>query len=434
MCVAGTFLRLSQSDRVVIPVIMETCQIEANRKQDTVEKALRAHDRVARAENQRQLRKGDATSVGGYNADYHSHNLVRGMTFGDGCRCCYDPNGDGGEYELLTKAKQARADAAADTNYHALDNPIEEDEKEFRTSDDDDNSSDSDDEFDYLLDEVASPAGDAASSLGDYAHLQSLRRAELEQQAEHLEVARQHGYGVHRQMHAQRCFAAVGCGVAPSQDRFLPRCACLHLYDAHSPLSVSLDLCLEDMAARYPGTKFARGLGTACLLFANDGGSGIESDRAEWKKKGNGCLPMILALREGRVVSHSSGLRDLQYAGEVEPRAVEQWLDRAGVLLTTPPPRDLLCKIPPEVEMLVQSMRKMSGPGSRSNDGGGFGGMMNLMKGASGQKQGQEDIEEEDRYDCGVSGCSKSFYHEHVGVANEVHGGLLVSESQVESS
>merc|ERR1712194_566298 len=121
------------------------------------------------------------------------------------------------------------------------------------------------------------------------------------------------------------------------------------------------------------------------------------------------CLPMILALREGRVVSHSSGLRDLQYAGEVEPRAVEQWLDRAGVLLTTPPPQDLLCKIRPEEEMLLQSMRKLSGLGSRTNYSGGFGGMMKFMKEESGQKKDQEDIEEENRYDCGVAGCSKYF-------------------------
>jgi hypothetical protein len=38
---------------------------------------------------------------------------------------------------------------------------------------------------------------------------------------------------------------------------------------------------------------------------------------------------------------------------------------------------------------------------------------------------------DEERYDCGVPGCSKSFHHEHVGVKNDAQTGLLVSEDQV---
>ena len=45
----------------------------------------------------------------------------------------------------------------------------------------------------------------------------------------------------------------------------------------------------------------------------------------------------------------------------------------------------------------------------------------------------EEDLEEE-RYDCGVAGCNKGFFHEHVGVKTEAQDGLLVSESQVASS
>ena len=81
----------------------------------------------------------------------------------------------------------------------------------------------------------------------------------------------------------------------------------MHLYVAYSPLSVSLDLCLEDMASRYPGTKFLRGLGVTSLLFAEgDGGD------QKWKK---GDLPMVVALKEGRVVAFSSGLHHSLHKG-----------------------------------------------------------------------------------------------------------------------
>jgi len=81
--------------------------------------------------------------------------------------------------------------------------------------------------------------------------------------------------------------------------------------------------------------------------------------------------------------------------------------------------------------MLLENMRKLNGLGSKNKrGGGGFGGMMRYMDGHK-----HEDIEEEEQYyDCGMKGCCKSFYHEHVGVKNEAQDGLLVSESQVVSS
>merc|ERR1719223_2154632 len=98
--------------------------------------------------------------------------------------------------------------------------------------------------------------------------------------AEHYEVARYHGYGVHRQMHPTRVFAAAGYGADLVRDRVCPRGSVLHLYDAHSPLSVSLDFCLEEMATRFAGTKFVRGLGVTSMPYADDDGG----DAVEWKK------------------------------------------------------------------------------------------------------------------------------------------------------
>ena len=192
----------------------------------------------------------------------------------------------------------------------------------------------------------------------------------------------------------------------------------MHLYVAYSPLSVSLDLCLEDMASRYPGTKFLRGLGVTSLLFAEgDGGD------QKWKK---GDLPMVVSLKEGRVVAFSSGLRDFYNAGgdqhneRVEPRAVEQWLEHAGVLFDTPPQMDAVCRIRPEEEMLLENLMKLNMQGG-------------LINAEAPTRSRVEDMEEQ-RYDCGVNGCNKSFFHEHVGVRNEAQDGLLVSESQVASS
>ena len=288
-------------------------------------------------------------------------------------------------------------------------NIVEGEEADGNNHDDESNKSSGgsseDDEFDYLLDE------DVPGNSSGYDDLQAQRRAELENLARHAEVARFHGYGVHRQMHPQRAFAAVGYGADQVRDRICPRGAVLHLYDAFSPLSVSLDLCLEGMANRYPGTKFVRSVGITSLLYVEDGGN------AEWKR---GNLPMLLALRDGKVVGWSSGLRDFYRDGsvEVEFKVVEQWLDNVNVLQNNAPPMDTLCKIRPEEEALLENMRKLNGLG---------------QNGGMGRPNRQEDIEDE-RYDCGISGCNKSFYHEHVGVKNEAQDGLLVSESQVASS
>lgn len=384
---------------------------------------------MARAERQRLPQPGGATSVGGYNTEYNAFNLVHGMTFGAGCRCCYDPNADGGEYDLLTAARRARGDAVAAADYEnaAANAEAEEEEQEVRRGEDSEDSSDSDDEFDYLLDEGL--PGDGGAEPGRCDPLQSERRAELERRARHGEVARHHGYGVHRQMHPRRAFAAVGPGNDLSRDRVRPRGAVLHLYDPHSALSASLDLCLEALAGRHSGTKFVRSVGAETLLHANEGMGGTATG-ADWQRKGRDGLPLLLALREGSVVAHSAGLREVQYGGEVEPRAVEQWLERAGVLLTAPPPWDSLCRIRPEEDMLLQSMRRPAG-GERGG-GGGFGGMMRHMTGDTGRMHEGEEIEEDaDHYACGVAGCCKSFFHEHVGVANEAQDGLLVSEAQV---
>ena len=367
---------------------------------------MRANDRIAKAENDRRRQQPQQQTSGGYTHYYNAFNLLNNLQFsdgGDGCRCCYDPNSDGGEYEALAKAKQDRIFEGAAANDDAqIEREDERQQKEESDSDSDDS------EFDYLLDEdIPIGGGEYSAISSNLSDLQSHRRAELESIARQFEIANYHGYGVHRQMSPQRLFSAAGYGTHSKRDVICPKGSILHLYDAYSPLSVSLDLCLEQMATKYPGSKFLRGIGIASIHYADD--------NEPWKK--DNYLPMLLAIRDGKVVAWSSGLRDFSCHGddEVESRAVEQFLDNAGVLYTSLPSVDTLCNIRPEEEMLLENMRKLNALGLRSELG----------------RKDDEDIAEEQRYECGVSGCCKSFFHEHVGVKNEAQDGLLVSESDV---
>jgi hypothetical protein len=333
---------------------------------------------------------------------YKTFNLLNGLSFGSGCRCCYDPNGDGGEYELLAAARKGREDGKQiDGNAcEAGNNEGDEVNNNLQKSESINSNSDSDDEFDYLLDEDIETTSEH--------DLQAQRRAELENMARQYEILRYHGYGVHRQMHPQRLFPSVGYH-SNDRDRYVPLGAVVHLYDAFSPISVSLDFCLEDIASRYPGSKFVRGLGVSSIVFAED-----SDDSHKWK---NGKLPMLLAIKSGKVVAFSSGLRDFcnaRQSDEVEPRMVEQWLDHAGVLIDVPPPVDAVCRIRPEEDMLMENMRQLRSLGKEHDE--------------------MDDRVKQNRYDCGVDGCNKTFFHEHVGVKNEAQDGVLVSESQVISS
>ena len=159
---------------------------------------MRAHDRVAQAEARRQ----QPVSQTGYT--YKTFNLINNMSFGSGCRCSYDPNIDGGDYELLAAAKREKSERndAGDGVHDSNATEMKDEGATNRESDD----SDSDDEFDYLLDEEIETAPENG--------LQAQRRAELEYMARQYEVLRYHGYGVHRQMHPQRVFRshAKVCG------------------------------------------------------------------------------------------------------------------------------------------------------------------------------------------------------------------------------
>lgn len=279
-----------------------THHLESNRKRGAVETALRSHDRIALIEDQR--RRVGGGGCGGFYRPYHNaFNLLPNVNFdGDGCRCCYDPNGDGGEYNLLARAREDGTSGRRDDVGATWDEDEGEEKKRRDGTDDSD-----DGEFDYLLDEDDGPTNDAYDDDGPMAR----RRAELENVVRRLEAARCHRYGVHRQMSPSRVFAAAGHHRLGCCDdvRPPPRGSALHLFDPYSSLSSSLDLCMEDVARRYPGTKFVRGHGVASIAHAPAGGGGGGGEDDGWKRAD---LPMLLALRDGAIVAWSSGLRDFR--------------------------------------------------------------------------------------------------------------------------
>ena len=155
------------------------------------------------------------------------------------------------------------------------------------------------------------------------------------------------------------------------------------------------------LAGENPGTIFLRSNGRTTLTFdatiANKKFPQLKMDH----------MPALLAIRDGVVVHMSSPkLREfvLEEDGPVDDRAVENWLHHSGVLLSQPPRMEELCYIRPEEDALMDYLATQKLP---------------------------EVLVEEERYDCGLEGCSKSFPHEHVGIKTSEQDGLVVKEETV---
>lgn len=303
------------------PTLESCCQreIESNRKGNALVATLAKHDVIAARERQRR-------------------NLITP----DDCRCCFDPNQDGGEYRALIELKHQLPKT------DGIDNDKKEDVEDESEED----------EFDYLLEDCELPEDE-------------WRRAQLEWNMLQNEIRRFHGYGSVRQMHPLR---VVGAALRT------PACV-LHLFDADSRASASLDLYFErTLAPKTMGTLFLRSDGRSTLIMNPTYFKEIEP---------NHSLPMLIALKNGAIVNQNLQLQDLtDDNGCIVESAVETWLDRCNVLRQTPLADEDLCRIRPEEQALADSMAP--------------------------------------RFDCGVQGCYKTFPHKHVGISSH-----LVSEEDV---
>ena len=341
------------------PTLDSCCQreVESNRKYNALSSSLKRHDVTLLAERRRR-------------------HLLHNLEFGSGCRCSYDPNADGGAYPSLVKLREESTDAASEKEN---DEPDEDTDKLRKDSD----SNDSDDEFDYLLDDDLPIDSD----------LEERRRAELEFIMLSQEMALHHGYGAHRQMHPNRALKAAGLGVA----RDPAPAVVLHLYE-DSRVSATLDLYLEQLALECKGTKFIRSGGRSTLLM-----EAALAAKTLPGLKPDVDLPVLIAIRHGDVVATSVRLQGLVDDDGIVPHAVRAWLDHANVLLRTPPAFDMLCRIRPEEDALLDNMRA-----------------------------GKQEMAP--RYDCGIPTCYKPFHHEHVGISTNTQDGFLVPEEKIVGS
>mmetsp|Transcript_30175 Transcript_30175/g.46173 ORF Transcript_30175/g.46173 Transcript_30175/m.46173 type:complete len:256 (+) Transcript_30175:78-845(+) len=244
----GGPIRSDRADLSGIDPTLESCcqrEIESNRKLDAVETTLRRHDRIALAERRRR-------------------NVIDDLKFGSGCRCCYDPNMDGGEYIALIEMKASVGTLSEQVCNEAQLNL--KTEQESNESDSDDDS-----EFDYLLDEdlpVPGTAGGGDNAL--MAHHQD-RVKELQLFMMMNESAREHGFGVHRQLHPERVLHAAGLGmggVRGNRAAAIPPAAIIHLYDPESTMSASLDVCKRYFTSPHCSERWScRGMLSSTIIF-----------------------------------------------------------------------------------------------------------------------------------------------------------------------
>lgn len=347
------------------PTLDSCCRREEEeiRYGNKIRQTLQKHDVVAEKERRRR-------------------HLVETPAF-TGCRCCYDPNSDGGEYRALMELREKRG---VEENVQDQED-VQEEKKHYLENKDEESD---EDEFDYLLDE------DLPEQNEELKILEEARRAELEMVFFSREVALHHGYGVLRQMHPLRVLKAAG--LAPGT-RDPPPAVVLHLVDADSMASATLDLYLEKLAETTArGTKFLRSGGRSTLLMNAELAKKVLPRLLPDKE-----MPALVSIRDGVVVNACPSLQGLvDEDGEIVTQAVYAWLDRSGVLLEQPPILQAVCRIRPEEEALMDYTMTQKQPPP-----------------------------EPVRFDCGVAGCRKSFAHEHVGVKNEQQDGLLVSEEQI---
>jgi len=308
-------------------------------------------------------------------AERRKRHVLGNLSFGSGCRCMYDPNLDGGEYRALTEFRESLKKEE--------DEEDDEEQKEINQEESGGGEDDSDDEFNYLLDDDL-PVDNA---------LEERRRAELEFAMLQQETALHHGYGVHRQMHPNRVLKAASLG----SGRDPPSAVVLHLVDTESMKSASLDLILEDLAKTYKGTKFLRSDGRSTILLNPEIVSTSLPGIAA-----NADMPCLVSIVKGDVVAKCARLEGLiEDDDRAISHAVHNWLDHTHALVKGTPAYDEVCFIRPEEEALLDNMRAA------------------------------REREKEERFNCGLAGCCKTFAHEHVGIENQEQRGLVVSEETV---
>jgi len=281
-----------EADHVLCdPTLSACCQrdLEARRRGEALRSTLKRHD-VTKTRERRCT-------------------VLQSPAF-DGCRCCYDPAVDGGDYPALAALRSALCfDVSAGQE--------EEHQVALDEHDNHEETSQSGDEYDYLLDEELPSAREEKE-----------RMIELVKSAQLQQALRDNGYGVHRQVHPSRVLNAGGLN---SEFHDPPPAVVLHLFDPDSELCACLDWYLEKLSAKTGGTKFVRSYGRAVL-------NTISVQRVLPNLNAETDLPLLMAIRDGHVVDICRNLCRFR-GGERKLRdnALHEWLDRCGVLIEAAP-------------------------------------------------------------------------------------------------
>jgi len=324
----------------------EQHEAEINARKNATESILRLHDRVAKLER---------------------HHQINRLPNSDLYKCCYTV-GDGQlvdypalkEYRHNLMVESDDSDAEASLPDDQTGCAVASQGSLSDDNDDEEENEDDDSEYDYLLEETTL----------NISNVEEERKLEMKLKGLHLDIAKGHGYGVHCHVNPFNVWEQAGVNIANP-----PQAAVIHLYDPTSTPSAKLDVILESQrfAAKYKGTKFLKANGKKAVS-ANPI---VPED----------CLPCLMAIHNGTIIATCDKLRDVmdRHYNVIDEWALEEWLDRANVLIREAPILDNLVRFRPEEEALLDSIRK------------------------------DQEVVEEEYYDCGMDGCQKTFCHEHVG-------------------
>ncbi|CAM9429141.1 unnamed protein product [Discosporangium mesarthrocarpum] len=233
------------------------------------------------------------------------------------------------------------------------------------------------DDLDYFLDDLNDP------------ELQRLEQGRLEIMKAHAFRAatlNSLGFGLHMEVDSGQVEDMVKDmvkGVCTSAN-----VVCHFYHPDESPLGPSLDLHLESIAATNMGTRFIR-----CYIKP---GSAVSYRLCVHK------VPALACYKAGMRVAYTETISQFGTGAEVEPRAVDSWLEQSGVLQETPPNLDL---------QRGEGCNGINETDSTSDE--------EEVNGLEWAGRGSRVA-----YACGLEGCSKPYAHDHVsssGLPGELH-------------
>mmetsp|Transcript_24389 Transcript_24389/g.31850 ORF Transcript_24389/g.31850 Transcript_24389/m.31850 type:complete len:342 (+) Transcript_24389:245-1270(+) len=199
------------------------------------------------------------------------------------------------------------------------------------------------------------------------------RRRHFEQQAKEVQELRERGFLQCREVsHTQALELS-------KKAKFL---VC-HAYDANMTLSARIDLHLEQLALKYIGTRFIR---TKIIL-----GIGF-AEKYSIQQPGH-----LLCFKDGTLVASTSSLKEFGNEETLATDGIDRWLLRTSCLS--------LEKV--HWNANVVSSKFLGGPETQNKQKNDF--------------SDGEDVDSEEFYDCGLKGCQKRFFHQHVQTAPEIY-------------